>query len=84
MRYFYICDRETRTAKCTNELKFAKKLALEKKSLIYNNKFELPEWVEKIEGFCDTTLRRANGKFAKEYSKKFFNEDIKNSWQTKK
>lgn len=76
-QYYYIADKPTRSAICFNNLKDAKIFAFEKKSLIYRSKFELPEWVEKIEGFCDTTIKRANGKFSKEFSQKFFNIDIK-------
>lgn len=76
-KYYYIADKPTRSAVCFNNLKDAKNFALEKKSPIYRNKFDLPEWVEKIEGFCDTTIRRADGKFAKQFSQKFFNIDIK-------
>lgn len=75
--YYYIADKPTKSACCFRTLKEAKKFALEKKSLIYKSKFELPEWVEKIEGFCDETLRRSDGKFAKKFCQKFFNEDIK-------
>lgn len=76
--YFYVADKPTKSACCFRTLKEAKKAALEKKSLIYRAKNELPDWVEKVEGFCMPTLRRANGKFSKKFSEKFFNIDIKN------
>lgn len=75
-QYYYIVDEPSKSALCFGSLKEAKKSAIDKKSKIYKSKFELPEWVEKIGGFCDTTLRRADGKFAKEFCQKFFNEDI--------
>ena len=62
---------------CTTSLKMAKKMALEQKSLIYTNKNQLPEWVSEVGGFCGATLRRPNGKFARKFCKKFFNNDIK-------
>lgn len=77
--YYYVVDEQTKSALCFGSLKEAKKLALEKKSEIYRAKNELPKWVEKIDGFCHSTLRRANGKFSKKFSQKFFNQDIKNS-----
>ena len=52
-------------------------MALEKKSLIYRAKAELPREIEKVEGFCHEALRRPNGKFSKKLSIKFFNEDVK-------
>lgn len=77
-QYYYIVCKPTKSALCFGSLKEAKKFAFEKKSLIYKSKFELPEWIEKIEGFCDETLRRSDGKFAKKFCQKFFNEDMKN------
>jgi hypothetical protein len=76
-QYYYITDKQTKSACCFRTLKEAKKSAFEKKSLIYKSKFELPDWVEKIEGFCDETLRRSDGKFSKKFCKKYFNIDIK-------
>lgn len=76
--YFYVADKPTKSACCFRTLREAKNFALEKKGQIYKSKFELPDWVEKIEGFCQTTLRRSDGKFAKEFCQKFFNEDMKN------
>jgi hypothetical protein len=76
-QYYYILCKPTKSALCFGSLKEAKKVALEKKSLIYRAKNELPDWVEKVEGFCMPTLRRANGKFSKKFSEKFFNIDMK-------
>lgn len=74
--YYYIVDKTTKTAECFGNLRSAKKSALEKKSLIYTNKKQLPEWVETVYGFCHTTLKRLNGKFAKKMCVKYFNEDM--------
>ena len=76
MQYFYVADFSTKTAICVLSVSEAKKLALEKKSLIYRSKASLPEWVEKVGGFCDETLRRSSGKFAKKFSQKYFNDDM--------
>lgn len=75
--YYYVVDEAEKSAICFGSLKEAKKVAIEKKSEIYRAKNELPNWVEKIEGFCLTTLKRPNGKFSKKFSQKFFNIDIK-------
>ena len=75
--YYYVVDEAEKSAICFGSLKEAKKVAIEKKSEIYRAKNELPDWVEKIEGFCLTTLKRPNGKFSKKFSQKFFNIDIK-------
>ena len=79
MQYYYVADFGEKSAVCVNSLSEAKKMAFEKKSLIYTNKKDLPEWVSSIGGFCHATLRRSNGKFTKKFSQKYFNEDIKNS-----
>lgn len=76
-QYYYIIDRAEKSATCFCDLKEAKKMALEKKSLIYRAKAELPREIEKVEGFCHEALRRPDGKFSKKLGIKFFNEDVK-------
>lgn len=75
--YYYIANRATMKAECFSSLREAKKNAIDAGSLIYRSKAELPDWVKEIDGTCNSTLKRANGKFAKVFSSKYFNEDIK-------